>query len=166
MTLEQAINTAIDYETKVRDIYLDNVDCIADKTGRRVFKVLGKEEQEHIDYLKSRLTEWQNTGKILLSSLESVVPARDLINAGIRKLNDHMSNRDYGTEREMLKKALALEEETSAFYRRIVDELGDDGNLFVRFMEIEEGHLAIVQAELDYLNKTGTFFDFQEFTLE
>ena len=66
----------------------------------------------------------------------------------------------------MLKKALALEQETSAFYGSLVDELGEDGKLFARFMEIEEGHLAIVQAELDYLNKTGTFFDFQEFTLE
>jgi rubrerythrin len=166
MTLEEAINTALEYETKVRDVYLDNVDGIADETGRRVFEVLGKEEQGHIDYLQSRLTEWQNTGAVSLSSLESLVPASDIIDAGVKKLNDHMSDRDYGTEREMLRKALALEEETSAFYRRMVDELGDDGVLFARFMEIEEGHLAIVQAELDYLNKTGTFFDFQEFTLE
>ncbi|MBW1873761.1 MAG: hypothetical protein JRJ19_16995 [Deltaproteobacteria bacterium] len=166
MTLEEAIKTAIDYETKVRDAYLDNVEGIADKTGRQVFKTLGDEEQGHIDYLESRLAEWQKTGKVSQTELESVVPAKNIIEAGVRKLDDHMATRDYGTEREMLTKALAMEQETSAFYRRMVDELGKEGTLFARFLEIEEGHEAIVQAELDYLNQTGHFFDFQEFNME
>jgi rubrerythrin len=66
----------------------------------------------------------------------------------------------------MLEKALAMEEETSAFYRRMVDEMEEGGELFGRFIEIEEGHEAIVQAELDYLNRSGLFFDFQEFTMD
>ena len=143
MTLEQAIKTAIEYETKVRNVYLDNVSNIADEAGRRVFEVLGNEEQGHIDYLNSRLVEWQNTGAVSLSSLDSVVPDCDIVEAGVKKLDDHISNRDYGTEREMLKKALALEEETSAFYSSLVDELGNDGKLFARFMEIEKGHLRL-----------------------
>ena len=40
MTLEEAIKTAMDYETKVRDAYLDNIDSIADETGQRVFEML------------------------------------------------------------------------------------------------------------------------------
>ena len=66
----------------------------------------------------------------------------------------------------MLAKALKMEQETSDFYRQMVSEMGDEGILFERFLEIEDGHQAIVQAELDYLNKTGTFFDFQEFNME
>jgi bacterioferritin (cytochrome b1) len=166
MTLEEAIKTAIEYETKVRDAYLDSVDGIADETGRRVFKVLGEEEQGHIDYLESKLSEWKKTGKLSPSKLETVVPARQVIEKGVRKLDDHLSERDYGTEREMLQKALAMEQETSDFYRRMVDELREERELFARFLEIEEGHQAIVQAELDYLNRSGTFFDFQEFNLE
>ena len=166
MTLEEAIKTAINYETKVRDVYLDNVNSIVDETGRRVFEVLGKEEQGHVDYLESRLAAWRKTGAVSLAELKSVVPAKNIIEAGVKKLDDHMAARDYGTEREMLTKALAMERETSAFYRRLVDDLGTDGALFARFLEIEEGHEAIVQAELDYLNRSGTFFDFQEFNLE
>lgn len=166
MTLEEAIKTAIEYEIRVRDAYLDSIDSIADETGRRVFKVLGNEEQEHIDYLKSRLAEWKKTGEVSLSKLKSVVPDREVIEEGVKKLDEHLSERDYGTEREMLQKALAMEQETSDFYRRMVDELKDEGKLFGRFLEIEEGHQAIVQAELDYLNRSGTFFDFQEFNLE
>ena len=166
MTLEEAIKTAIDYEIRVRDAYLGNLNEITDATGRRVFEVLGKEEQGHIDYLESRLAEWQKSGQVSRLKLDTIVPARDVIDAGVKRLDDHLSKRDYGTEREMLKKALAMEQETSAFYRRMVNELGKDGALFARFLDIEEGHEAIVQAELDYLNRTGTFFDFQEFNME
>jgi len=66
----------------------------------------------------------------------------------------------------MLRKALKLEQETSKFYARMVAEMGEDGKLFARFLEIEEGHQSIVQAEIDYLEKSGHFFDFQEFTME
>ena len=166
MTIEEAITTAIDYETKVRDAYLNSVKDIADDTGRRVFQMLGEEEQGHLDYLEARLAEWQKTGKIMPAKLQTVVPSRDAIDKGVRRLDDHLSERDYGTEREMLRKALFLEQETSDFYRRMVAEMKADADLFQRFLEIEEGHQAIVQAELDYLNRTGTFFDFQEFNLE
>ena len=104
MTLEEAIKTAIDYETKVRDAYLDNVDGIADATGRQVFKTLGDEEQGHLDFLEARLAEWHQTGHVSLNKLDTIVPARDIIEEGVRKLDDHLAERDYrpqphGTQR-------------------------------------------------------------------
>jgi len=166
MTLEKAIKTAIDYEIRVRDAYLKGAGKISDPTGRRVFEVLGKEEQGHVDYLHAKLVEWQKNGKVKAEKLSTIVPAKQVIDRGVRKLDAHMSPKDYGTELEMLRKALAMEIETSGFYRKMVSELKVDGELFARFLEIEEGHQAIVQAEIDYLTRSGTFFDFQEFTLE
>lgn len=166
MTLEEAIKTAIDYEIKVRDSYLNSVDKIRDETGRRVFAVLGKEEQGHVDFLQAKLAEWKRTGHVTDEKLGTVVPAKKIIDDGVRKLDGHLATRDFGTELEMLRKALALEEETSNFYKKMVGQLKQDGELFGHFLEIEEGHQAIVQAEIDYLTRSGTFFDFQEFTLE
>lgn len=166
MTLEQAIKTAIEYEIKVRDAYLGNVDKIADGTGKHVFEVLGKEEQGHVDFLEAKLAEWQKTGHVEPTKLETVVPAAQKIAEGVSRLEEHLAPRDYGTELEMLRKALALEQETSRFYQKMVDEMGEDGKMFARFLEIEEGHQAIVQAELDYLTRSGHFFDFEEFNLE
>ena len=37
---------------------------------------------------------------------------------------------------------------------------------FARFLEIEENHIAAVQAELDYITNTGYWFDFKEFDME
>ncbi|RKX17255.1 MAG: hypothetical protein DRP51_11155 [Candidatus Zixiibacteriota bacterium] len=166
MTFEKAIKTAIEYEIKVRDTYLNSLDKIKDETGQRVFRVLGEEEQGHVDYLECKLAEWKESGTISSSDLKTIVPSREKIEKGIARLDNHLSDNKYETELEMLKKALIMEQETSDFYRRMVDEMETDGDFFKPFLEIEDGHTAIVQAEIDYLTRTGTFFDFQEFGLE
>ena len=66
----------------------------------------------------------------------------------------------------MLEKAIEVERETSNFYKKMVDETGEEGKAFFsRFVEIEEGHLAIVQAELESLQGNGFGFDMPEFKL-
>ena len=139
---------------------------MTDETGKRIFRVLGEEEQGHIDYLQSKLDEWQKTGKVTADKLETIVPSKSAIEEGFKKLDKHMSEEDHGSEMAMLRKALELETETSAFYEKMVAELGDEGEMFAHFIKIEEGHKAIVQAEIDYLGNTGFFFDFQEFNVE
>jgi rubrerythrin len=166
MTLEEAIKMALEYETKVRDTYMDAAKKATEDTGKRIFGVLGDEEQGHINYLQSRLEQWQKTGKITAEKLQTVVPSQKVIEQGVKKLHKEMSRSDYGSEMEMLRKALELETDTSNFYHRMVEELGEEGKMFEQFIKIEEGHKAIVQAEIDYMNKTGYFFDFQEFSME
>ncbi len=166
MTFEEAIKTAIEYEIKVRDAYLDSLDKIKDETGQRVFRVLGEEEQGHIDYLECKLAEWEKTGTISASDLKTVVPSQEIIEKGVKQLDSHLSENKYETELEMLKKALAMEQETSGIYRKMVNEVESNGEFFKPFLEIEDGHTAVVQAEIDYLTRTGTFFDFREFGLE
>ena len=57
--------------------------------------------------------------------------------------------------------------ETSGFYKKMVQQLGDEGReFFARFVEIEEGHLAIVEAELNAVQGSGFYFDMPEFDLE
>ena len=49
----------------------------------------------------------------------------------------------------------------------MVAELPNEGQrMFARFLEIEENHIAAVQFELDYLTKSGYWFDFKEFDME
>jgi len=166
MTLEEAIIMALEYENKVRDAYMEAAEKSTDETGKRIFKVLGEEEQGHIDYLQHRLTEWQKTGKVTTDKLDTIVPSKDKIESGVKKLDKTMSKEDYGSEMEMLRKAFQLETDTSNFYQKMVDELGKEGEMFEHFLKIEEGHKAVVQAEIDYLGNTGFFFDFQEFNME
>jgi rubrerythrin len=67
----------------------------------------------------------------------------------------------------MLEKALAVETETSGFYKKMVAELPPEGRAFFeRFVEIELGHVALVEAELNSVQGAGFWFDMPEFDLE
>jgi len=167
MTIEKAIRTAIEFETRVWDVYRDATKKAFDQTGRRIFGLLADEEQDHVEYLHSKVEELDRTGAVTAKGLHTAIPAKQAIDAGISKLETRMSDEDRGDELQMLTKALDIEVETSEFYERMVSELPPEGRpLFARFVEIENGHVAIVQAEIDYLNKTGYWFDFREFDFE
>lgn len=167
MTIEEAIKTAIEYETKVRDVYKSAVDATKDETGKRVFGLLAKEEQYHLDYLNRRLSEWKNNGVIKVVKLQTTIPSQEKIEEGVWKLSDKMMVKDFSDEILMLRKALQVETETSDFYERMVDELDGDGKkLFANFLDIERSHKSLVQAEIDHLQGRGYWFDFPEFDLE
>jgi rubrerythrin len=169
MELQEALSVAIEYEHKVRDHYAQCARRTADPKGQRVFATMAREEQGHVEYLQARLEELRSTGVITALELPTVLPAVAWIESAARKA----ANQGPGPigqglpELEYLKQALELEHRTSAFYRDMVSLL-DPGHrgLFARFLEIEDGHVAIVQAEIDALAGHGHWFDFMEFNLE
>ena len=170
MNIEEAIKTAIEFENKVRDVYQEAENQATDSTGKHVLGALAKEEQDHLDYLESRLKEWQKTGKITLKKLDSAIPPKEIIERKVNMLKEktkiHDTEKHHSSELRMLRNALEVETETNEFYKRMVRELSEEGQrLFSRFVEIEEGHRAIVQAEIDYVSGPGYWFDFREFDL-
>lgn len=167
MDLAQALKTAIQYETRIRDLYRRVAGTCADETGTKVLRILADEEQQHLDYLASRLEEWTRDGKVTPGSLASAVPDREALDAGRSRTEGRVRCADPVGELELLQQALELEQETSDFYRELVHRLDAEGQaLFEPFVEIEDGHVAVVQAEIDNLRGLGYWFDFQEFDLE
>jgi rubrerythrin len=167
MTIEQAIKTGIEYELQVRKVYSEAAKKFADPVARRVLGVLADEEDRHVQYLESRLEEWQKTGKVTAERLETAIPSKQAIDASVGRLTKRMAEQDFSVELQMLKKALHLEIEATAFFKQMVSELrAEEQVLFARFVEIEQGHEAIVQAEIDALTGLGFWFDFGEFRLE
>jgi len=170
MTLEEAIKTAIEYESRVYKTYLEAMDQATSEVGKRIFKTLGEEEKGHLKYLRDRLDEWRDSGAITVAPLGTAVPGRAEIAEEVDRLRSTVSaepDAKHDAELELLKKALAVEVETSGFYKRMVSEMTAQGQeMFQRFVEIEEGHQAIVQAEIDAVNGLGFWFDMPEFNLE
>jgi rubrerythrin len=167
MTTEEAIKTAIEYEIRIRDIYLEAAAAVKEAVGKRIFDTLSADEQHHIEYLRHKLEQLRNNGTISVESLESAIPSRDIIDREAKKVRS-LTEKDFlGISRQMLSKALKAEVETSDFYQKMVNELPPEGQaLFGRFLEIENNHIKAVQFELDYLGKTGYWFDFKEFDME
>lgn len=167
LTLEKAITKAIEYETRIRDLYREAVKQTQDPKGQNVFQTLADDEQRHIDYLEAKRTQWYEEGRITVESLMSPIPAPEVLADDLEGLQQALDREDRRDEKRMLSKALQVEVETSAFYRRLVEQMeGDARAMFARFLEIEDGHIAAVQAELDYISHTGFWFDFQEFDME
>ena len=167
MTLEEAIKTALEYETKIRDVYQEGVKKTDDQVGKKIFQNLADDEQRHVDYLESKLDEWQKTGKITSEKLDSIIPPRDVIQQEVAKLRTQMQKDDRGLKQQMLSKALKLEIETSNFYKNVVKQLPGEGReMFARFLEIENNHIEAIQFELDYVANTGYWFGFEEFDME
>jgi rubrerythrin len=170
MKLDEAIKMAIEYETRVHKTYLEAMEKATDDTGKKVFKTLCDEERYHLKYLHERLDEWRKTGKVTPARLETSIPTQEAIEEGVELLRQKVSGKGpgvRGAELEMLKKALDVEVETSGFYKEMVQKLDAEGReMFARFVEIEEGHQAIVQAEIDCISGTGYWFDTPEFSLE
>ena len=167
MNIEEAIQTALEYEVKIRDLYLQGVEATPEHAGKKIFQTLADDEQRHVDYLNHKLNEWRRDGKIVPEKLESLVPPREVIQKELDKLRSRMETDDRGLKQQMLSKALQLEIETSRFYQKMVEELPEDGRqMFARFLEIENAHVDAVQFELDYVSRTGSWFGFEEFDIE
>lgn len=170
MKLDEAIKAAMEYEGKVYKTYLEAKELASDDVGKRVFSVLCDEEKGHLAYLKDRLDEWERTGHITVAELDTTIPTRAQISESIESLKakvDAQPAKGQDGELELLRRALEVETETSTFYKKMVAELDAEGRqMFERFVEIEEGHQAIVQAEIDCLSGSGFWFDTQEISLE
>ena len=170
MNLEQAITTALAYEARVHATYAEAADTAENDVARKVFLTLRDEEFGHIKYRRERLEEWRSTGQVEIVDIETVLVPKAAIEKGAEKLRKTLGSGGpgaSGVELESLKKALDVEVETSEFYAKVVATLDADGKrLFERFVEIEQGHVAIVQAEMDLVLGSGFWFDTAEFSLE
>ncbi len=169
MKLNEAIKMALEHEAGVHRAYGEAMNRAADQTARRVFRALRDEEMGHIKYLQERLEEWQKNGTITVKSLATSIPTKAAIHKSLQDVRKTVRPKatKQVPEVDLLKKALQAEIKTSTFYKEMVRQLDGQGKeLFKRFVEIEEGHEAIVQAELDSVSNSGLWFGMPEFDLE
>src|SRR4030042_2541324 len=100
MNVEEAIQTAIQYEKRVVQVYEETALASADQTGKKICGALAKEEQQHVAYLESRLSEWKATGHLTAASLGTVVPSRARIEEGLNALEHGVARRRPGERGE------------------------------------------------------------------
>lgn len=167
MTLEEAILTAVQYETKIRDVYQAAAQKIPEPAGKSFLETMAEDEQRHLDYLQDRLEHWKKTRRLTLPKLETVVPSNESIAKQMARFKSEISKKARGDQKRVLSRALKVEIETSEFYKQMVGEMtGQSQALFARFLVIENRHIAAVQMQLDYATKTGYWFDMKEFDME
>ncbi len=169
MTVEEALVSALEYERKVRDHYRAAADHAEDERAVAFFRLMAGEEDRHVAYLEHLLETWRSERAVADVRITSAAPRASWVKEGLRKIGKRSGagvNRAYGVEH--LEIALRLEQEVSDHYRALVRQVDrpEARSVFRRFLEIEDGHTALVRAELDYVTGTGHFFGIREFTLE
>ena len=167
MELEAAIRSAIEYEKRVCDIYKEAEQELPEGTRNRLVNALYKDELFHVRYLEAKLDQCQREGQVIVNKIkQNVLPKWD-VKEEASKIREHMSEKDLGDKKRILSKILKAELETSAFYRNLFNEIPDEGKeLIAHFLEIEDTHVTLVQAELDLYSHTGFWFDNKEFDME
>ena len=158
MNIIEALKTAISYEEKVRDTYKSAAEKTPDPAGVRVFTLMAKEENDHVSYLSDKLKDAVEGTPLSAEDLTTELPDPETIAAATESLNEKLEDIDRDGELAMLAQAREVELETSRFYKKMVKELPDEGKAFFqRFVEIENGHVLLVEAEIDYLQHKGAW---------
>ena len=164
MTVEEALITALDFEHRIRDHYGRAAERTDDETANHFFASFAIEEQQHVDYLKSRLVVWQRDGLIDLEKFETLLPNEEWIADAWRELKRIDLQQDFSTELEMLNEALALEQKGYELYKELTEQLeGDAQEMFNYFMRVEASHVALVKTQINAVEQAGMLIDISQF---
>lgn len=167
MNSEKIFVLALQYEKKIRNLYLSAVKTIDDERGKEIFKALAEDEQSHVDFLEHSIDVLKSDGRIDAAALESVIPPKDLYNEQIEKMRKTIPDRILGDVKRVLTSALKLEIETSKFYEDACKKTeGPIREVFEKLLEIEIRHEDVVQIELDHASNYGCWFNFMEIDME
>ncbi|MEE4164889.1 MAG: ferritin family protein [Desulfocapsaceae bacterium] len=159
--------TALEYEKKIRDLYVTAVSIIDDDRGKAIFQTLADEEQSHVDFLEHSIETLKSNGNIAHEQLRTAIPDTDSIQKNIEALKIKIPERMLGDLKRVLSSALKLEIETTQHYQKAFESAeGDIKAVLGKFVEIEQRHTDVVRFELDYASHNGFWLGFPEISME
>ena len=171
----KAIETAIQIEKDGLAFYTEAAKQTDDPNGKKMFQTLARDEAAHLKLFE---TVRESLLEVEAGSPRPYWPSPEQVAAISPKRLDRPPIFPTGEEikaaeileRELaaLQRGLQAEKDSIAFYSQERDKTDDpDGKaMYAYLIEQEEGHRTILQGEYDYLNRTGFWFDIQEFDLE
>ena len=158
MDMRSALNTAVEFEKKVRDTYLASMEKSTSDLGKKILRLMASEEKDHVRYLESKLAALESTPVPSADDLTSLLPSKKEITDAAETLETKLEGGSADAELALLQKVRDVEVETNTFYRNMVDTLPPEGAAFFqRFVEIENGHLYLVESEIDHLQHNGAW---------
>ncbi|MBT3178122.1 MAG: rubrerythrin [Desulfobacula sp.] len=167
MNSEKIFIEALQYEIKIRDLYVSAQDIVDDERGKKIFNALAVDEQSHVDFIEYSLEILKARGQIDITKLETCIPSKEKFEDEIEKMRKKIPERILGDVKRVLNAALKLEIETSRFYEDACEKTqGPIKEIFNKLLEIEKRHEDVVQIELDHASNNGYWFNFMEIDME
>ncbi len=158
--LIRLVQRAIQTEYDGQRFYTRAAEEIKDPKGSAMFAQLAKDEVYHVEVIKNLYRE-------LLADTDAD-PVKGFPIFQDRKKQEKGKPTDFKNEFEVLQRALENEAMARDFYREHARdfESKEAEEIFQDLMEMEEGHIRLLQAELDFIEQSGFWFDHMEFSLE
>lgn len=161
----KAIETAIKIEEEGIKFYNEAAEKVEDRAARKMFRNLARDEQNHLllfQSIRQSLLEkggWPPLESIKLGETPHYIFPTPEEREKVEIPRHHQ---------EILRRGMEIERASIRFYSEQLEKsVTEEARTVYRFLvEQEKGHLSLLQAEYDYLNRTGFWFDYQEFTLE
>lgn len=158
---------ALEYEKKIRDLYVSAVSIVDDERGKGIFQTLAEEEQSHIDFLEHSITTLTKKGSINLKTFKTIIPDTEDLQKNIESMKVAIPEQMLGDVKRVLSSALKLEEETTEYYKQAAESAdGDIKEILIKFITIEQRHTDVVRFELDYASHNGYWLGFPEMSME
>jgi len=159
-----ALKLGIERERGANKLYRNAAKATRDRNGKNMFDWLAKEELRHLAKLRQQLKsvldnnkwlEWKRvTAPISKTEFPSISEATGTITA------------DAG-EMDALRQGIKSEQDAIAFYKEAEDSTPDlrGKNMFRALGKEEEGHLSLLEEELQWLTQSRKYFTVHRFQL-
>ena len=160
-----ALAAAIDAEKASLEAYLGFAWRTHDAGGRAMFIRLACDEFEHMRLLERQQAEpigpaLGQPSAVAVSVIEALIPRLGDVS---RRIRGESGQNDVAA----LRTALELEKTAVEVYSGLARTVPDPARLLCRRLaEMEQSHVALIQAELDNIQGDGFWFGVPEFTLE
>ncbi len=154
--LIRIIRRAIQAEKDGNHFYSRAGKIVSDPRGKKMLEQLAKDELYHVHVIEELYHD------LLPDAPEDPVRGFPIIDTQDQEVPLPE------TEAEILRKAIQDEIEARDFYRETAEKFESEEvkEIFWDLMEMEEGHVRLLNAELDFLEQSGFWFDHMEFHVE
>lgn len=163
----QALQIALDTEKKGYLFYRIAAKSTSDPAGHMVFEQLAKDEIEHMGVFAT-LYRSITSNEPWMTYEEAVAkygqtPSDEIIFPEVPDGPQEGFN-----DLQALKEALEFENKAVKYYSEKFAEADDEKakSFYESLIEIEKGHVMIIEAEIDALTNTGVWLGIQEISLE
>ncbi len=155
------LDDAIGLEERARMYYAGAAERVTDPSGKKILTLLMNEEKRHAEILAKM--KGGSRGELVDSSLLREV--RGLVEGAVKEGKDAISSD--GSLREILQKAMEIEQATRRFYKEKAASVDDDKvkDLFSKLARQEASHYLLVSGLAEYFDRPVEWVESAEFGL-
>jgi len=161
----KAIKMAIDLEKDGQKFFQDAANKTENVLGKKMFKTLAKDEIRHLETFQKMFDTITGTG--VWQSIVKTIGAIGKVPV-FEEISKKSPTKDSASDLGALRTALNIERKAMEFFDKAIQETDDPlaKKIFGEIRKQEEYHYDLIQAQFDYVTKSGFWFDIAEFRMD